>query len=185
VIHPYQWWCELTSKISRQYIQLAIIPTVFTLVGFFGMYWFYSHYWTNWLIIGLGIAVTAAGEKIYGEVLWNPAYLIDRWDNRAAAFFGALSFVVSVIGTNISANSISAANDLMVIFPKYVNIRRGQIISAVIGGWVLCPWEILSSAPGFLAFMNGYTVFLGPFAAMWVDSTLLTTWYTFYLYLAP
>ena len=113
-----------------------------------------------------GIAVTSAAEKIYGEVLWDPLHLVDRWDNRAAAFFASFSFLLSVIGANISANSISAANDLMAMLPKYINIRRGQIICAILGGWALCPWEILASAPGFLSFVSGYTVFLGPFAGM-------------------
>ena len=81
--------------------------------------------------------------------------------------------MISTIGTNISANSLSAANDLMAMFPKYVNLRRGQVICAILGGWALCPWEILKSAPGFLSFMSGYTVFLGPFAAMCVAFLLL------------
>lgn len=40
----------------------------------------------------------------------------------------------AVVGTNITANSISAANDLTVLFPRYVNIERGCIIAAIIGG---------------------------------------------------
>ncbi|KDQ54500.1 hypothetical protein JAAARDRAFT_135506 [Jaapia argillacea MUCL 33604] len=133
-----------------QYVQLLIIPTVFTLCGF------------------IGIAVTSAGIVLYGEVLWDPLRLIDKWDNRAAAFFAAFTFVLTTIGTNISANSLSAGNDMTVLFPRYINIRRGQIICAFIGGWVLCPWEILANAVGFLSFMNGYTVFLGPFAGIMV-----------------
>ncbi|KAL1658767.1 permease for cytosine/purines, uracil, thiamine, allantoin-domain-containing protein [Schizophyllum commune] len=135
---------------SATYVQLIIIPILFTFVGF------------------LGIAVTAAGEVLYGETLWDPLKLIDRWDNRAAAFFGAFSFLLATIGTNISANSLSAANDMTALFPRYINIRRGQIICAILGGWALCPWEILASAPGFLTFMSGYTIFLGPFAAIMI-----------------
>ena len=56
----------------------------------------------------------------------------------------------------------------MLIWRRYINIRRGQVICAIIGGWALCPWEILASAPGFLSFMGGYTVFLGPFVGMYV-----------------
>ncbi|TFK37657.1 cytosine-purine permease [Crucibulum laeve] len=133
-----------------QFVQLLIIPTAFTLIGF------------------IGIAVTSAGEVLYGEILWDPLHLIDRWDNRAAAFFAAFSFILATLGTNISANSLSAANDMTVLFPQYINIRRGQVICAVLGGWALCPWEILASAPGFLSFMSGYTVFLGPFAGIMV-----------------
>ncbi|KAI0784506.1 NCS1 nucleoside transporter family [Abortiporus biennis] len=133
-----------------QYIQLAIIPTAFTLCGF------------------IGIAVTSAGSVLYGKIIWDPLRLIDEWDNRAAAFFTALSFVLGTLGTNISANSLSAANDMTVLFPRYINIRRGQIICAILGGWALAPWEILANAQGFLAFMSGYTVFLGPIAGIMV-----------------
>lgn len=44
-----------------------------------------------------------------------------------------------------SANSLSAANDMTVLLPRYINIRRGQIICAFLGGWALCPWEILAT----------------------------------------
>jgi NCS1 family nucleobase:cation symporter-1 len=115
-----------------------------------------------------GIAVTSAGVIIYGEIIWDPLRLIDRWDSRAAAFFASFSFLLAILGSNISTNSLSAANDMMVLFPRYINIRRGQIICAILGGWALCPWEILTTAPRFLSFMSGYTVFLGPFAGMYV-----------------
>lgn len=132
------------------YVQLAIIPIAFTLASF------------------VGIAVTSAGIVLYGEVLWDPLQLIDRWDNRAAAFFASLVWLLTTLGTNISANSLSAANDMTVLCPRYINIRRGQVLCAVLAGWALCPWEILASAQGFLTFMSGYTVFLGPFAGIMV-----------------
>ncbi|KAJ7584871.1 permease for cytosine/purines, uracil, thiamine, allantoin-domain-containing protein [Mycena floridula] len=138
----------LTATYS-QYVQLFIIPTLFTLIGF------------------CGIAVTSAGEVLYGETLWDPTKLIDRFDNRAAAFFAAFSFALATIGTNISG-ILSAANDMTVLFPRWINIRRGQVICALLGGWGMAPWEILASAPQFLGFMSGYTVFLGPFAGIMV-----------------
>lgn len=70
------------------------------------------------------------------------------------------------VGTNITANSISAANDMCVLFPKYINIRRGCILAAVISAWVMVPWKILSSAGTFLAFMGGYAVFLAPMSGI-------------------
>ncbi|TFY79951.1 hypothetical protein EWM64_g4056 [Hericium alpestre] len=133
-----------------QYVQMAIIPIAFTLCSF------------------IGIAVTSAGITLYGEVLWDPLRLIDKWDNRAAAFFASSAWLLTTIGTNISANSLSAGNDMAALCPKYINIRRGQVICAFLGGWALCPWEILASATGFLSFMNGYTVFLGPIAGIMV-----------------
>jgi hypothetical protein len=83
-----------------QYIQPFVIPIVFTLCSF------------------VGIAVTSAGIQLYGEVLWDPLLLIDRWDNRAAAFFASFVFALTTIGTNISANSLGAGNDMTVLCPK-------------------------------------------------------------------
>ena len=128
-----------------QYIQLFVIPVVFTFCAF------------------IGIAVTSAGEILYGAVLWDPLTLINRWDNRAAAFFASFAFLLATLGTNVSANSLCAGNDMTALWPKvcnlmtlvrcrasktillkYINIRRGQVICALIGGWALCPWEILA-----------------------------------------
>jgi hypothetical protein len=54
--------------------------------------------------------------------------------------------IIVTLGINISANSISAANDLMSFCPKYINIRRGQLLAAVIGSWGFVP----VSRPAFL-----------------------------------
>ena len=88
--------------------------------------------------------MTSAGIALYGQVIWDPLKLIDHWDNRAAAFFTSFAFALGTLGTNISANSLSAGNDMTALWPRYINIRRGQVICAFIGGWALCPWEILA-----------------------------------------
>lgn len=113
-------------SLPRQYVQLLIIPVAFTLAAF------------------IGIAVTSAGIVLYGQVLWDPLQLINQWDNRAAAFFASAAFMLATLGTNISANSLSAANDMTVLFPQFINIKRGQVLCAILGGWALCPWEILA-----------------------------------------
>lgn len=59
------------------------------------------------------------------------------------------------------------ANDLTALFPRFVNIRRGQLLCAVLA-WALVPWKILASAGSFLNFMAAYAVFLGPIAAIMV-----------------
>jgi NCS1 family nucleobase:cation symporter-1 len=126
----------------------------------------------------IGIAVTSAGVVLYGQVLWDPLKLIDQWDNRACAFLTSFAFVLSTLGSNISANSLGVGNDMAALYPRYINIRRGQVICAILGGWAFCPWKILTrsehsldnicqltaidSAPGFLSFVSGYTVVVGP-----------------------
>jgi NCS1 family nucleobase:cation symporter-1 len=134
-----------------QYVQLPALPILFTLCGV------------------LGVITTSASKVVYGEFYWNPLNIVEQWlkngsAGRAAAFFAALSWFIAQVGTNITGNSISAANDLCVMAPKYINIRRGCIIAAVVSCWVIVPWKILSDAETFLSFMSGYSVFLAPMA---------------------
>jgi NCS1 nucleoside transporter family len=133
------------SKVSPkwQYIYVPVLPIFFTFISF------------------IGIAATSAGGVRYGVLEWDPMALIAHWSSRACRFFAAFSFALAALGVNISANSLSAANDLTALFPKYINIRRGQIITAVLA-WALVPWKILESAGSFLNFMSAYAVFLGP-----------------------
>ncbi|KAI0281859.1 cytosine-purine permease [Russula aff. rugulosa BPL654] len=127
-----------------QYIQLLVIPIGFTLASF------------------VGIVVTSAGVSLYGQVLWDPLKLIDHWDNRACSFFISLTFILSTLAANISSNSLDIGNEMAAMYPRYINIRRGQVICAFLGGWALCPWKILASAPGYLSFVNGNAVLLAP-----------------------
>lgn len=137
-----------------QYIQLPFIPTIYTL----GML--------------VGIIGTSATAVIYGELIWNPLVIYIRWietgssGGRAGAFFCGIAWAVSQMCTNITANSISAANDLTVLSPRYLNIKRGCIVAAFIGAWVFVPWRIMASATNFLTFMGGYAIFLAPIAGI-------------------
>jgi NCS1 family nucleobase:cation symporter-1 len=58
--------------------------------------------------------------------------------------------------------------------PKYINIRRGQMLAAFIGAWACVPWKILASAARFLAFLGGYTIFLGPMTAILITDYYIT-----------
>ncbi|KAK9370461.1 permease for cytosine/purines, uracil, thiamine, allantoin-domain-containing protein [Lipomyces kononenkoae] len=124
---------------------------------------------TGALVTFFGVVVAAGSDILYGQILWDPLLLIDNWTSpggRAAAFFCAFFFLISQIGVNIAANSVSAANDLNCLFPRYINIRRGQLIVAFLGSWALTPWNILQSAPTFISFMSGYAIWLGPMAGI-------------------
>ncbi|KAI7350448.1 uridine permease-like protein Fui1 [Hortaea werneckii] len=142
------------NKTSAQNVQAIVIPFIFTVVGL------------------LGIFTAAAAQPVYGEALWNPIDIITHWMDsgshagRAAAAFAAIGLLIVTLGINISANSISAANDLMAFCPRYINIRRGQLLAAFIGSWAFVPWKILASAAEFLAFLSGYTIFLGPMTSI-------------------
>ncbi|KZV80091.1 uracil transporter FurD [Exidia glandulosa HHB12029] len=135
-------------SVKWQMLYVPLLPIVFTFISF------------------IGIAASSAGTAKYGgPIQWDPMALVAMWPNRAARFFAAFAFAVAALGVNISANSLSAANDLAALFPSYINIRRGQLLCALIA-WALVPWKILASAGSFLNFMSAYAIFLGPIAAI-------------------
>ncbi|CRG88478.1 Uracil permease [Talaromyces islandicus] len=136
-------------SVKWQLMYIPMLPIVFTFFAF------------------IGVASSSAGQALYNlaEIPWDPNVLMSHWENRACRFFGAFTFALASLGVNISANSLSAANDFAALAPEYLNIRRGQMLCALFA-WALVPWKILASAGNFLNFMSAYAVFLGPIAAI-------------------
>ncbi|KAL2275085.1 hypothetical protein FJTKL_02536 [Diaporthe vaccinii] len=139
------------KKPSVAYWQFLFIPVV---------YWSFSF---------IGIVIASAGQSIYGTLYWDPTSIIGLWTNRAAAFFCAFAFGLATLGTNISTNSIATSNDLAFLLPRWLNIRRGAVVTAFIGGWVTCPWKIQDSAKSLTTFLSGYIIVLAPVVAIMVS----------------
>ncbi|KAK4702294.1 nucleobase:cation symporter-1, NCS1 family, partial [Phenoliferia sp. Uapishka_3] len=93
-----------------------------------------------------GIISASCTKSFHGTVLWSPlacfSFKSDPLTNTEPPF--------------------SAANDLSTLFPRYINIKRGQLICAIIGGWAMVPWKVLSSAKTFLNFISSYAIILAP-----------------------
>jgi len=105
---------------------------------------------------------------IYGEALWNPAQILGHIladdpssKTRFAIFLGSFIFMIGQIGTNFVANLIPFGVDSSSLAPRYINIVRGHIICAVIGGWCIVPWKVLSSGAVFISCITGMGIFMG------------------------
>lgn len=117
----------------------------------------------------LGIIGTSCSKVLYGSYIWDPLEIAAQWTSpagRAGAFFVGFAWIIAQIGTNISANVISCSNDMTNLWPKYINIRRGTILTTIIAGWVMVPWKIIHSASSLLTFMGALAIFLAPIAAI-------------------
>jgi NCS1 family nucleobase:cation symporter-1 len=123
----------------------------------------------------IGILVTAATQRRYGAALWSlPDLLIAMMHaggsrSRAAGFFGGVALVVSQWGINIPGNALSGGFDFAATFPRYINIRRGAYITALLS-MVVNPWQLLATASTFLAVLSSYGVFLGPMVGLMISS---------------
>jgi NCS1 family nucleobase:cation symporter-1 len=79
--------------------------------------------------------------------------------NRAGCFFIAACFSYSAIFSSIFENSLPAGNDIAALFPKYLTVRKGFFICAVIS-FAINPWYLLGSASIFVTFLASYQIFL-------------------------
>ncbi|PBK77713.1 NCS1 nucleoside transporter [Armillaria solidipes] len=129
------------------------------------------------LIYFLSIGTTAAIQVLYGgEPTWNMWDQLDlildhNWNAsaRTLCFLVAITFVGGTALTNISANSIPFGADITAIFPRWFNIRRGQVLCAILG-LAITPWNFLTNAAQFLTFLGSYNIFMGSLmGVMWCD----------------
>lgn len=122
-----------------------------------------------WLSNILGIFTVAATQQRFGAKLWSVVQLLVAMQDadptsgtRAGVFFAALGFLISQIALNVIANSFAGGTDIASLLPKFVNIRRGQLITVFLG-LVINPWYLLSGAIIFVSVMSAYAIFLQPF----------------------
>lgn len=136
--------------------------------------------WSQLLTIPIGFAVTSfigiivssSSSVIYGgEPIWDPLDLLERFieDGGSAQRFGvfviATAFALAQLGTNIAANSVSAGTDMTALLPRFLNIRRGGYICAVVG-LAMCPYTLLTSSNQFTTYLSAYSVFLSSIAGV-------------------
>ncbi|RFN55296.1 hypothetical protein FIE12Z_549 [Fusarium flagelliforme] len=122
----------------------------------------------------IGILVTAATQKRMGEAIWNPPTLFAAMlakdpssGTRAAVFFAGLALSISQMGSNLPGNALSGGIDLASVFPKYINIRRGAYLMALLSP-IVNPWRLVNTATVFLTVLSGYSVFLAPMTGLMV-----------------
>ncbi|KAJ3492632.1 hypothetical protein NLG97_g5258 [Lecanicillium saksenae] len=119
----------------------------------------------------VGIFVGSASAVLYGDPIWDPLQLLEKLfegansAQRFGIFVIAFAFALAQLGTNIAANSVSASTDMTALLPRYVNIRRGGYICAVVG-LVICPWILLKNSDTFLTSLSAYTIFLSAMAGV-------------------
>jgi len=149
------FWATLTLNISdftryaasqRAQVlgQLSGLPTTMTLFAF------------------IGVAVTSATIVIFGEAIWDPVLLVQRFDSPVIVFLAMVAVVIATISTNAAANVVGPANAFANLWPAKINFKRGGYITGVIG-IVMMPWKLLADPSGYIfTWLIGYSALLGP-----------------------
>jgi nucleobase:cation symporter-1, NCS1 family len=119
------------------------------------------------------VVVTAGSVAVYGEAITDPVQLVAKIPNTLVLIIGALTFAIATVGINIVANFVSPAYDLSNAIPKYIDFKRGGLISAILA-LLVTPWNIYNSPVAINYFLGGLAAFLGPlFGIIIVDYYLV------------
>ncbi|WWD16896.1 hypothetical protein CI109_101328 [Kwoniella shandongensis] len=119
-----------------------------------------------------GILVASAAKKMTGKAYWNLwdtlDYMLDQYPHNSGARFGiflaAVAMALAYLAVNLATNSLPFGSDVSALFPRWMTIRRGQVICTALG-IVIVPWKLLVSATAFITFLSGYGYWLAPIAA--------------------
>lgn len=116
----------------------------------------------NFMLFSAVVVVTTAGSiAVYGEAITDPVDLVAGIPSTWAIVIGAVTFAVATIGINIVANFVGPSYDFANAFPKYIDFKRGGLITAVLSIMVM-PWYIFNSPVAINYFLGGLGALLGP-----------------------
>lgn len=131
------------------------------------------------LVPVFGVIGASTTEKLYGKQLWMPMDIFHHWltENysagaRAGSFFCGVAFTASQIAYTISACGFAGGMDLSGVLPKYINIFRGSIITALLS-FAVQPWNIYSSSAIFLTVMSSFGVVMTPIISVMIADNFL------------
>ncbi|SGZ48806.1 CIC11C00000000728 [Sungouiella intermedia] len=136
----------------------------------------WDSFWGTWfalVVVGsliplMGLSSASALLEYYGEEYWMPNSIIMKWltedysaKSRAAAFFCGTIFTISQLVFNTMGNGYAGGMDMSGMLPKYINIRRGAVITALLS-WVVQPWDFYNTSSTFVVVMTSFSVFMSP-----------------------
>ena len=116
----------------------------------------------NFLVFSIIVVIVTAGSvSVFGEMLMDPVEIVARIDNKVAVFIGSVTFIIATMGINIVANFVSPAYDFANLFPKYIDFKRGGLITSVLA-ILVCPWIFVDSPHAITVFVSVFGAILAP-----------------------
>ncbi|MFF7651351.1 NCS1 family nucleobase:cation symporter-1 [Streptomyces sp. NPDC007983] len=113
----------------------------------------------------VSVLMTAGTISVFGEAISDPVHVIAKIDNPVVTIVGAISFMIATVGINVVANFVSPAYDFANLAPKYLNFKRGGMLTAVLA-IVVMPWKLYSNPVVIQYFLGALGAFLGPLVAI-------------------
>jgi NCS1 family nucleobase:cation symporter-1 len=109
----------------------------------------------------IGVAVTSATVRIYGETIWDPVVLLSKFRDPFVLALAMGSLCLATLATNIAANVVGPANDFAHLWPRRISFRIGGLVTGVIGILIM-PWKLVADPSGYIfVWLVAYSSLLG------------------------
>lgn len=115
---------------------------------------------TTAFIVMVGIFGSVGSALAFGEVIWDPATLVSRFDNPTIVIIFSSLIVAAVLTTNVAGNLIPPGIVLSSLWPKVFKYKTAVLVVGVIAVLAM-PWRILENPGGYFSFINTVATFLG------------------------
>jgi len=116
----------------------------------------------------IGVVVTSATAIIFGEIIWDPLILAERFDGAWLITLFMIAITLSTLATNIAANIVSPANDFMNLHPSKINFQIGGYITGILGILIM-PWKLIADPSGYIfTWLIAYSSLLGPIGGIMI-----------------
>jgi len=119
---------------------------------------------------GMGVIITSASEKIYGQAIWDPTELVAKPDfgHPLIVLLSLVTIGVATLSVNVAANVVSPAFDFANLWPAKIDFKIGGTITGITG-ILIQPWNLMSGSGTYIfTWLVGYSGLLGPLAGIMV-----------------
>lgn len=121
----------------------------------------------------IGVAVTSASAVLFGEAIWDPVLLLQRFRQPLVASIALVALLLATLNTNVAANVVSPSNDFSNLNPRLISFRTGGLITGV-AGLAMMPWKLLTDFNSYIfGWLVGYSGLLGPVAGVMITDYFL------------
>jgi NCS1 family nucleobase:cation symporter-1 len=114
----------------------------------------------------LSILITSGTVVIYGNAIWDPIALANRFDNTLVVALALFTVLIATVSVNIAANVVSPSYDFSNAAPRLVSRRAGAMITGVIG-ILIVPWYLYDNPSLYIfTWLQTYGGLLGAVAGV-------------------
>ncbi|HET9144412.1 NCS1 family nucleobase:cation symporter-1 [Actinophytocola sp.] len=114
----------------------------------------------------LSILITSGTVVIYGEAIWDPITLANKFENPLIVAIALFTVLIATISVNIAANVVSPSYDFSNAAPRLISRRAGAMITGVLG-ILMVPWYLFENPDLYIfTWLQTYGGLLGAVAGV-------------------